>query len=46
MNTFGFGYDHDGELLSSISEQGDAGGVYYYIAKENEVSYCIYKVMS
>lgn len=35
LNTFGFGQDHDPNLLKSISEKGD--GIYYYIENTEEI---------
>ncbi len=36
MYTFGFGSDHDADMLEAISTQG--GGVYYYIDTNEKVS--------
>ncbi len=36
MYTFGFGSDHDADMLEAISTQG--GGVYYYIDSNEKVS--------
>ena len=39
VNTFGFGKDHDPDLLGRIAEEG--GGTYYYIEKDDQVGYCM-----
>ncbi len=42
MYTFGFGSDHDADMLEAISTQG--GGVYYYIDTNEKVrqsAYCM-----
>jgi len=36
--TFGFGKDHDANMLKSISENGQ--GLYYYIEREDEIPQC------
>ena len=39
MYTFGFGSDHDADMLEAISTQG--GGVYYYIDTNEKVCVCV-----